>query len=141
MASAGALFAFGRQDGDATKAFRNAGRMLLESRDTGATALPIVATTVGMLHHIVIALVWGMLLSLIVRRFQGWRFALAALVTAVVFVLLNFWVVPPAVGIGYAVVTSVGRTIPLALAIAVALLVTPWASGVPEERASVFSGL
>lgn len=139
MASAGALLAFGRRDGDPTKAFRNAGRMLLESRETGATALPLLATTAGLLHHIVIAFVWGMLLSLVVRRFQGWRFALAAVLTSVVFVLLNLFVVPPVVGIGYAVVTSVGRAVPLALAIAVALLVTPWASGVPEVRASVFS--
>ncbi len=141
MASAGALVAFGRRDGDATKAFRNAGRMLLETGADSGEALPILATAVGVVHHIAVALLWGVLLLLIVRRFRGWAFAAAALLTSVAFTLLNLWVVPPAFGIGYAVVTSVGRALPLALALALALLVTPWASGVPEQRMSSDSGL
>lgn len=141
MASAGALTAFGRHDGDPTKAFRNAGRMLLESDASSGTALPILATAVGVVHHVIIALVWGALLGLITRQFRGWAFALAALLVPVAFVLFNLWLVPPALGIGYAVVTSVGRALPLALALALALLVTPWASGVPEQRTSTAPGM
>jgi hypothetical protein len=134
MATTGALLAFGWQDGTPSKAFRNVGRMLLESREVPATALPAVATAVGLAHHLVLSALWGALLMLLVRRFRGPAFVFAVLVTSLLFVALNLWLIPPIFGVGYAVVTSLARAIPFALAIATALLVTPWASGVPEEH-------
>lgn len=134
MATAGALLAFGWQDGTPSKAFRNVGRMLLESREVPASALPAVATAVGLTHHLVLSALWGALLMLLARRFRGVAFVVAAVLIALLFVALNLWLIPPILGIGYAVVTSLARAIPFALAIAVALLVTPWASGVPEEH-------
>ncbi len=134
MATTGALLAFGWQDGTPSKAFRNVGRMLLESREFPPAALPAVATAVGVTHHLVLSAIWGALLMLIVRRFHGLAFVLAALLVSMVFVALNLWLIPPILGVGYAVVTSLARAIPFALAIAAALLVTPWASGVPEEH-------
>ena len=136
MATSGALLAFGWRDGEPAKAFRNAGRMLLESSEFPGSAQPAVATAVGVAHHLVIALLWGMVLLLIVRSFRGWVRVLMTIVISAAFAVLNLLVIPPAFGVGYAVVTSLGRALPLALAIAVALLVTPWASGVPEQRPS-----
>ena len=63
MATTGALLAFGQREGDPTRAFRNAGRMLLQSRPVTPDYLPIVATAVGMVHHILIACSGGMLAS------------------------------------------------------------------------------
>ena len=74
----------------------------------------------------------GALLLFAARPFRGLRYLWAVLVLAVTFSLLNLWLLPPIVGVGFAVVTSVWRAVPLALAIALALLVTPWASGVSQ---------
>ncbi len=134
MATTGALLAFGWHDGEPTKAFRNAGRMLLESREFPGSALPITSTAVGFVHHLLVALIWGALLILVVRLFRGWTRVGVAIAVSLLFAALNLLVIPPIFGLGYSVVTSVGRALPLALAIAAALLVTPWASGVPEQR-------
>lgn len=134
VATTGALLAFGWRAGDPARAFRNTGRMLLQSREFPGSAIPAVITTVGFAHHLIAALLWGMLLMLFVRGFRGWALVAASLVVSAGFGLLNLWLIPPAFGVGYSVVTSLARVIPLALAIAVALLVTPWASGVPEQR-------
>jgi hypothetical protein len=132
VATTGALLAFGWSDGEPSKAFRQAGRMLLSMVQLPGAEIPATATALGLLHHMVITLVWGAVLLLLARPFRGLRFLGAALLLAVTFVLLNLWLLPPMFGVGFAVVTSVGRALPLALAIALALLVTPWASGVPE---------
>jgi hypothetical protein len=132
VATTGALLAFGRNDGEPTKAFRQAGRMLLGMVELPGAAIPATATVLGIVHHTVISLVWGALLLMAVRPFRGPRYLCAALALAVTFSLLNLWLVPPMLGVGFAVVTSIWRAVPLALAIALALLVTPWASGVPE---------
>jgi len=132
VATTGALLAFGRNDGDPTKAFRQAGRMLLGVVELPGAAIPLTATALGVVHHMVITLLWGALLLLVARPFRGLRYLWAVLALAVTFSLLNLWLLPPILGVGYAVVTSVWRAVPLALVIALALLVTPWASGVPE---------
>jgi hypothetical protein len=132
VATTGALLAFGWNDGEPTKAFRQAGRMLLGMVELPGAGIPATATVLGLLHHTVITLVWGALLVLVARPFRGLRYLGVVLALAVTFSLLNLWLVPPMFGVGFAVVTSVGRAVPLALAIALALLVTPWASGVPE---------
>jgi len=132
VATTGALLAFGWNDGEPTKAFRHAGRMLLGVLELPVAVIPATATALGLMHHMVISLVWGALLLLAVRPFHGLRYLWAVLAFAVTFSLLNLWLVPPMFGVGFAVVTSVWRAVPLALAIALALLVTPWASGVPE---------
>ncbi len=134
VATTGALLAFGWREGEPAKAFRNTGRMLLSSREFAAAEIPAVVTSIGFAHHLVATLVYGMLLVLLVRPFRGWSLVAAALVVSVAFGLLNLLLIPPAFGVGYSVVTSLARVIPLALAIAVALLVTPWASGVPEQH-------
>lgn len=132
VATTGALLAFGWNDGEAVKAFRQAGRMLLTGAGVSGATIPATATALGLLHHTVITLLWGALLLLAARPFRGLRYLWAVLLLAVTFSLLNLWLVPPMFGVGFAVITSVGRALPLALAIAVALLVTPWASGVPD---------
>lgn len=137
VATTGALLAFGWNDGEPTKAFRQAGRMLLGVVELPGAAIPATATALGLLHHLVITLVWGALLLLVARPFRGLRYLWAVLALAVTFSLLNLWLVPPMFGVGYAVVTSVWRAVPLALSIALALLVTPWASGVPEGTSAV----
>lgn len=137
VATTGALLAFGWSDGEPTKAFRQAGRMLLGVVELPESAIPATATALGLLHHMVITLVWGALLLLVVRPLRGLHYLWAVLALAVTFSLLNLWLVPPIFGVGYAVVTSVWRAVPLALSIALALLVTPWASGVPEGTSAV----
>ena len=132
-ATTGALLAFGWRDGEPGRAFRQTGRMLLAAAEFPGARLPLTAVLMGSLHHLAVACVWGALLGLACRAFRGWRFALAALVLGVTYSLLNLWLIPPMFGVGYGVVTSLGRALPLGLAIAVALLVTPWASGVPER--------
>lgn len=135
MAATGAVLAFGHRDGDVLRGFRLLGRLLLDGRASGAdgatfAALPMTTPLLGVLHHLALALLWGLVLGLLVRPFRGVAFGLAALVSAVTFSLLNLWVIPPMFGVGFGTVGSLDRAIPLALAITVALLVTPWASGV-----------
>jgi hypothetical protein len=131
-ATTGALVTFGWRDGDLTKAFRHAGRMLLRDRIVPGAAIPATATLIGLLHHLTVACCWGALLLLLARPFRGPRYVGAVVALAVTFSLLNLWLIPPILSVGFAVVTTVARTAPLALAIAVALLVTPWASGVQD---------
>lgn len=135
-ATTGSLLAFGWSDGEPTKAFRQAGRMLLGVVELPGAAFPATATALGLLHHLGITLMWGALLLFAARPFRGLRYLWAVLVLAVTFSLLNLWLLPPIVGVGFAVVTSVWRAVPLALAIALALLVTPWASGVPQATSA-----
>lgn len=135
MATSGVVLTYGRQDGDVLRGARLLGRLLLgDGRDPSAASalvtLPLTTPLVGALHHIALTLLWGLALGLLVRPFRGVAYALAALVGSVTFSLLNLWVIPPIFGVGFATVTTPGRAIPLALAVTVALLVTPWASGV-----------
>lgn len=135
MATSGVVFTFGRQDGDVLRGARLLGRLLLgDGREPSAgsvlTTLPLTTPLVGVLHHVALALLWGLALGLLVRPFRGLAFGLVALAGSVTFSLLNLWVIPPIFGVGFATVTTLGRAIPLALALTVALLVTPWASGV-----------
>lgn len=128
MATAGALVGFGVRDGDVARAFVFAGRLLLEPRGIPAAALPALSLVVGVLHHALVAIVWGVVLAVLLGTLRGGKRLLAALVVALIFVALDLWVLPPLLSIGHVTVTSVARAIPMALAIAVALWVTPWAS-------------
>jgi hypothetical protein len=138
MASSGAVLGFGHRDGDLLRGFRLLGRLLLEGPTLGAavsslTALPRTTPLLGALHHVTVALAWGFLLGLLVRPFRGLPFALVACGGAFAFSLLAFRVLPPLVSVGFATVNSPARAVPFAMAIAVALLVTPWASGVGKD--------
>lgn len=132
MATTGALLAFGWRDGDLARPFRQAGRVLLSRVSMPGATLPLTATLIGALHHLLLALLWGALLGIAVRSFRGAGFVLASLAFAVTFSLLNLWLVPPMFGVGVTTVTSLARAVPFALAVTVALLVTPWASGVGD---------
>jgi hypothetical protein len=131
-ATTAALATFGWRDGEVTKAFRQSGRMLIGEREFAGASIPVTATALGLVHHVVLAMLWGGLLLLLLRPLRGARYVGGVFALAVTFSLLNLWLIPPKLTVGFAVVTSVGRALPLALAIAVALLVTPWASGVRE---------
>lgn len=135
MATSGAVLAYSSRDGELLRGFRLLGRFLLEGRTVprgfaSLLTIPITTPAVGALHHVVVAFLWGLVLGLTVRPFRGVAFVVAALAVAVTFSLLNLWLIPPMFGVGFGTVTSVARAIPFGLAIAAALLVTPWASGV-----------
>lgn len=127
-ATAGVLTALGGREGDALLAFRGSGRLLLAMLQMDTSWLTLSAVALGALHHILLASLWGAALGAAVRPLRGGVMVAGATFASLLFALANLWMFPPVLRVGYAVITTTGQALPLALATVVALLLTPWAS-------------
>lgn len=127
-ATAGVLTALGGREGDALLAFRSSGRLLLAMARIDAPWLALSAAALGIMHHVLLSTVWGAALGAVVRRLRGGILVAGATMASLLFAIANLWLFPPVLRVGYAVITTTGQALPLALATAMALLLTPWAS-------------
>lgn len=126
IATGGALLGLGWREGEVGRAFRLAGRGLLERLGVGSAAAPLTSVTVGYLHHLVVATAWGALLALCVLPARGVARLLLIAATAGGYALLSLTVLPPALRIGSGVTGTVPGAVTIAMTLAVALLGGGW---------------
>lgn len=126
IATGGALLGLGWREGEAGRVFRLAGRGLLERVGVVSAAAPLTSVALGYLHHLLVATLWGFVLSLIVLALRGPIRYLAAGVGAMGYTVLAGLVLPPALRIGYAVTSGIPSGVPIGAALALALLGGVW---------------
>jgi hypothetical protein len=126
IATGGALIGLGMRDGDSSRVFRLAGRGLLERFGIASGAVPLTSVGVGYLHHIMVATLWGVALSLLVLPLRGVTRVIAAVIAAACYAWLSVVLVPAALRIGYSVTSNVGSAVPIGVSLAVALLSGVW---------------
>lgn len=126
IATGGALLGLGWREGEAGRAFRLAGRGLLERFGVASQAAPLTSVALGYLHHLIVATAWGFLLAVLVQPFRGiWRVLVtAALVLG--YVSMSLSVLPAPLRIGYGVTGNTPGAVPIAAALVVALLSGIW---------------
>ena len=126
IATGGALLGLGVRDGEAGRAFRLAGRGLLESIGVPSLTAPLTSVALGYLHHLLIATAWGVLLALVVLPQRGlWRVA-GAVVAAAVYGLVSVTVLPALLRIGYGVTGTIPGAVPVGVAMALSLVGGAW---------------
>lgn len=126
IATGGALLGLGWREGEVGRLFRLAGRGLLERLTIASGAAPLTSVAVGYLHHLVIATLWGVLLGLVVLSWRGVLRWLLVPAVAIGYFVLSVWWLPPIARIGYGVTGSIPYAVPIALALAVALIGGLW---------------
>lgn len=126
IATGGALLGLGWREGEAGRAFRLAGRGLLERFGVASQAAPLTSVALGYLHHLIVATAWGFLLAVLVQPFRGiWRVLVTgALVLG--YVSMSLSVLPAPLRIGYGVTGNTPGAVPIAAALVVALLSGIW---------------
>jgi hypothetical protein len=126
IATGGALLGMGWREGEVGRAFRLAGRGLLERLGVGSAAAPLTSVTVGYLHHLVVATAWGAVLALCVLPARGVARLLLIAAAAAGYALLSLTVLPPTLRIGSGVTGTVPGAVTIAMTLAVALLGGGW---------------
>lgn len=126
IATGGALIGLGLREGDSSRVFRLAGRGVLERFGVASAAVPLTSVGVGYLHHILVASIWGVALSLLILPLRGITRVLAAVTAAACYAWLSVILVPAALRIGYSVTSNVGSAVPIGVSLAVALLSGVW---------------
>ena len=126
IATGGALIGLGMREGDSSRVFRLAGRGVLERIGIASAAVPLTSVGVGYLHHILVATIWGVALSLLILPLRGVTRLLAAVTAAACYAWLSVILVPAALRIGYSVTSNVGSAVPIGVSLAVALLSGVW---------------
>jgi hypothetical protein len=126
IATGGALLGLGWRDGESGRVFRLAGRGFLESIGVPSITAPLTSVALGYLHHLIIATVWGVVLSLLVLPQRGiWRVVTAIVVTGV-YLLLSLQLLPALLRIGYGVTGTIPGAVPVGVAMASALIGGAW---------------
>jgi hypothetical protein len=126
IATGGALIGLGLREGEASRVFRLAGRGLLERFGAALSAPPLTSVAIGYLHHLVVASLWGMLLSIIVLPFRGLSRLLAAVAVAALYAWVSIDWVPAGLRIGYTVTSNLPSAVPIGVSLAVAMLGSVW---------------
>ncbi len=119
-ATAGALVSMGRRAGNAALPFAAIGD-LVTGREVGAVDLTTGVVVAGVMLHLVMLTVWGIVFALLVDYWRGHVLRAATLVSVLAFALS--WLVARAFGRGLATLLPVGDRIILALLFALALMV------------------
>ena len=126
IATGGALLGLGLRDGEAGRAFRLAGRGLLESIGVPSLTAPLTSVALGYLHHLIVATAWGVLLAMVVLPQRGlWR-VVGAIIAAAVYTILAVSVLPALLRIGYGVTGTIPGGVPVGVAMALALIGGGW---------------
>jgi hypothetical protein len=139
ISTGGALLGLGWRDGEAGRAFRLAGRAILERFGVPSLSAPLTSVALGYLHHLVVATAWGVLLALLVLPQRGWWRIPAAVVAAGGYLLLSLTLSPPLLRVGYGVTGTIPNAVPVGVAMVVALLGGAWVaadSDAPEGETS-----
>lgn len=126
IATGGALLGLGIREGEPGRAFRLAGRSLLERIGVPSLSAPLTSVTLGYVHHLVIATAWGVLIGLLILPLRGATRVIAAIAAAVLYGMITLRFVPPVLRIG-SVVTSTGfGVVAVTVALGAALVGGVW---------------
>lgn len=126
IATGGALIGLGLREGEAGRVFRLVGRALLERGGVASGSAPLTSVTIGYLHHLIIATVWGVGLALATLPLRGARRVIASALAALLYPILALNVVTPTLRIGYSVTSSLSSVVSITAALLVALLGGVW---------------
>ncbi len=126
IATGGALIGLGMRQGEASRVFRLAGRGLLERFGVALSAPPLTSVAVGYLHHLLVASLWGMMLSIIVLPLRGLSRLAAVLAVSALYAWVSIDWVPAGLRIGYTVTSNLPSAVPIGVSLAVALLGGVW---------------
>jgi hypothetical protein len=126
IATGGALIGLGMRQGESSRVFRLAGRSLLERVGIATSAAPLTSVAVGYLHHLAVATLWGIGLSLLVLPLRGMTRIAAAILAAAVYAWISVDFVPAVLRIGYSVTSNTPSAVPIGISLAVALLGGVW---------------
>jgi hypothetical protein len=133
ISTGGALIGLGIRDGESSRIFRLAGRGILESTGIVRAAAPLTSVGVGYLHHLFVATLWGVLLSLCLVPLRGWKKVVGAIVAAFLYGLISLDLVPSGLRIGYSVTSNAISAVPIGISLAVALLGSLWLAATDSE--------
>ncbi len=134
-ATAGALVAMGRRLGSAALPFRAIADVFAGPGPRSLDASP-GAVVSGIVAHLTIIVLWGLLFALLVDRWRG-RSVSAAIVVSIAALAIS-WVMARTFGRGLATVLPLGDRIVLAVVFALALVVGIRLA-LPRARADVMS--
>jgi hypothetical protein len=126
IATGGALLGLGWREGEVGRAFRLAGRGVLERLGVGSAAAPLTSVTVGYLQHLLVATAWGVLLALCVLPFRGVARLLLIMAAAAGYALVSLTLLPTSLRIGAGVTGTIPGAVTIAVTLAVALLGGGW---------------
>jgi len=126
IATGGALLGLGMRQGESSRVFRLAGRSLLERLGVSTAAAPLTSVATGYLHHLVVAMLWGIVLSVVVLPLRGITRVVAAVIAAALYAWMSVDFVPSALRIGYSVTSNTPSAVPIGVSLAVALLGGVW---------------
>jgi hypothetical protein len=126
IATGGALIGLGMRQGESSRVFRLAGRSLLERVGIATSSAPLTSVAVGYLHHLAVATLWGIGLSLVVLPLRGMTRIAAAVIAAAIYAWISVDFVPAALRIGYSVTSNTPSAVPIGISLAVALLGGVW---------------
>lgn len=126
IATGGALIGLGMRQGESSRVFRLAGRSLLERVGVATSAAPLTSVAVGYLHHLAVATLWGIGLSLLVLPLRGMTRIAAAILAAALYAWISVDFVPAVLRIGYSVTSNTPSAVPIGISLAVALLGGVW---------------
>jgi len=126
IATGGALIGLGMRQGEASRVFRLAGRSLLERYGVALAAPPLTSVAIGYLHHLVVASLWGMMLSILVLPLRGLARVVAAVAVSALYAWFSIDLVPAGLRIGYTVTSSLPSAVPIGVSLAVAMLGSVW---------------
>jgi hypothetical protein len=125
IATGGALLGLGMRQGESSRVFRLAGRSLLE-RLGASSAAPLTSVAIGYVHHLLVATLWGIVLSVVVLPLRGVTRILACVMAAALYAWISIDFVPSALRIGYSVTSNTPSAVPIGVSLAVALLGGVW---------------
>lgn len=126
IATGGALIGLGMREGETSRVFRLAGRGLLERVGIVSNSAPLTSVGIGYLHHLLVATLWGVGLSLLVLPLKGVTRITAAVLASAFYVWISLDFVPAGLRIGYSVTSNVTSAVSVGVSLVVALLGGVW---------------
>lgn len=124
IATAGALCGLGLRSGETLRIFRQGGRILVGGAVTDVA--PVLSVFTGMGHHVLVATLWGTVLSVLTLQLRNFSRLVACVLLVPLYVYVVPRVVPPMLRVGYVVTSRDADLFPIAAAMSVALLCGAW---------------
>jgi hypothetical protein len=120
-ATAGALLGLGRARGSPFTLLNDAAHVLIGERARLVGSAHAVVTSLAMIVHVAVILIWGVLFALLAGSLRGWRLVLAAVGFVAAVAAMDFWILPASLRPGFETAMSVPELVLLYAILAGAL--------------------
>jgi hypothetical protein len=134
IATGGALIGLGMREGEASRVFRLAGRGILERSGLASNTAPLTSVAVGYVHHLAVATLWGVVLSIVLLPLRGVTRVVFAVILAALYAWLSVSFVPAGLRIGYTVTANLPSAVPIGVSLVVALLGGIWLAATDTSK-------